>query len=344
MKKLVIIGVLVFIAVLCCSPVYAQYTGPRGGVIGIVIDPTGEEVVVRRVMRGSGAARAGVKEGDVIVTINRVPISKCTMEDFNRRLRGGVGSEVTLSLRGKDGQQRDVPIIREAVAGLGETVLPINIGLPKPHDLRPEDGMVCTIAGAKGNTATINCGKNAGVDRGQRVRFINRADYAKHKTIATGRVTKVDPYTSKVAVRGASKLACDNIVAITSAWRSERARENTLWRVTAYGINLIDYPTGLPYASIDQLRFDTELELEQAAVRKMVERLHAATDIARRIDKKKISRGRFRGRTVAQAFGATKPKNVMAFLTYLKTYPDQYIGRDWYLPEVYATWLVNGTP
>jgi hypothetical protein len=335
MKKPILIVVLVLLGVFCFSPAHTQYSGPSGGVIGIVVDPTAPEVVVRRVMRGSGAARAGVKEGDVITAINRVPVTKCTMEAFNRRLRGGVGSEVTLALRGRDGMPRDVSIIREAVAGLGETVLPINLGLPKPHDLRPEDGMVCTVAGGSGSVATINCGKDAGIDRGQSVRFVNRADYAKHSSIATGTVSKVDTYTSKVSVSGASKLACDDVVAITSAWRSERARENTLWRVTAYGINLIDYPTGLPYATIGQLRFDTELELEQAAVRKMAERLRASSDIARRVEK---------GKSVARSLASTDPKDVMAFLTYLKTYPDQYIGRDWYLPEVYSTWLMNGKP
>lgn len=335
MKKLILIAVLVLLTVFCFSSLHAQYSGSSGGVIGIVVDTTGPEVAVRRVMRGSGAARAGVKEGDVIVAINRVPMTRCTMEAFNRWLRGGVGSEVTLSLRGADGMTRDVSIIREAVAGLGEAILPINIGLPKPHDLRPEDGMVCTIAGVSGSIATINCGKDAGVDRGQSVRFVNRSDYAKHFSIATGTVAKVDTYTSKVSVSGASKLACDDIVAITSAWRSERARENTLWRVTAYGINLIDYPTGLPYATIGQLRFDTELELEQAAVRKMAERLRASSDIARRIEK---------GKSVAGTFASTKPKDVMAFLHYLRTYPDRYIGRDWYLPEVYATWILNGSP
>lgn len=335
MKKLILIFVIVLLTALCFSPVHAQYSGPKGGVIGIVVDTSGPEVVVSRVMRGSGAARAGVKESDVITAVNRVPVTKCTMEAFNRKLRGGVGSEVTLSLRGKDGIPRDVSIIREAVSGLDEIILPINIGLPKPHDLRPEDGMVCTVAGGSGSVATINCGKNAGVDRGQQVRFVNRADYAKHSSIAIGRVTKVDPYTSKVSVRGASKLVCDDIVAITSAWRSERARENTLWRVTAYGINLVDYPTGLPYATIDQLRFDTELELEQAAVRKMAERLRASSDVARRLEK---------GKSVSRSLSSTEPKDVMTFLQYLKTYPDQYIGRDWYLPEVYATWLMNGRP
>jgi len=124
-------------------------------------------------------------------------------------------------------------------------------------------------------------------------------------------------------------------VAVTSAWRSERARENTLWRVTAYGINLVDYPTGLPYATIGQLRFDTGLELEQAAVRKMAERLRASSAIARRLEK---------GKSVSRSLASTKPKDVMEFLVYLKTYPDQYIGRDWYLPEVYSTWLLNGRP
>ncbi|NIU05753.1 MAG: hypothetical protein GWO40_15960, partial [Gammaproteobacteria bacterium] len=89
------------------------------------------------------------------------------------------------------------------------------MGLSKPHDLRPEDGMVCTIASVSGRAAVINCGKNAGVDRRQGVRFIHRSDYGKHRSIASGTVTKVHDDTASVAVSGrASALTEEDVVAV----------------------------------------------------------------------------------------------------------------------------------
>jgi hypothetical protein len=205
--------------------------------------------------------------------------------------------------------------------------------------------MVCKIVRIDSRNVTIGCGENAGVDPRQRVHFAHRQDYGTNGYIASGRVNKVHGHTSVVNMgRQASSIDPNRDIAITSAWRAERARENTLWRVAARGINILDYPSGLPYATIDQLRFDIDNKLEQAAVTKMAERLHVAADMAHSVYRRKLSKGRFRGKSIAHAFKATEPKDVMDFLHFLNTYPDKYVGRDWYLPEVYATWLMNGTP
>lgn len=343
--KHVLSALMIVLVALYLVSAEAQYYGPRGGVVGVVIGLQGGRVVVEKVKVGSGADRAGIMEGDVILAVGGMPTAGRSLDEIEMQLNDGVGSDVDITLRGADGVERVAHVIRESVIEPSDPGLPINLSLPKPHDLRPEDGAICTIASVRGRTAIINCGKNAGVDRGQRVQFIRREDYAKHKWIARGRVTKPGEYTSPVAVSGnAAALNSDDVVAITSAWRSERARENTLWRVTVRGINLLDYPSGRPYATVDQLRFDTELKLEQAAVTKMAERIRDAADVAHIVYNGKISKGRFRGKRLASAFNATQPKDVMDFLHFLNTYPDKYIGRNWYLPEVYATWLINGTP
>ena len=92
------------------------------------------------------------------------------------------------------------------------------------------------------------------------------------------------------------------------------------------------------------MRFDTELKLEQAAVTKMAERIKNLTEVADDVYKGKISGGIFKGKSLSGAFRETTPKEIMEFLNFLNTYPDKYIGNSWYLPEVYATWVVNGTP
>lgn len=339
----VAIGVVTLLAVSFC--VHARYTGPRGGVVGVVVEKKNGEVMVRAVRAGMGAARAGVTKDDVIVAINGIPVAGKSAEEVEGLLGGGVGTEVSLTVRGSDGVNRIVPVIRESLPHFSEVNLPIRLNLPKPHDLRPEDGMVCTVVGVEGRTVVINCGQNAGVDRLQQVRFIRRADYAGYRTLVAGKVVKVHDYTSTVSVTGDTGALRDpDVVAVTSAWRSERARENTLWRIAAHGITILDYPTGLPYAAIDELRFDTELALERAAVTKMVERLQEAAVMAGQVYAGRIHSGRFQGKSLSMVFRNTSPQDLMAFFKFLITYPDRYIGREWFLPEIYATWVLNGIP
>jgi hypothetical protein len=333
------------VAMVVSVSAYALYGGPRGGIAGIAVGLHNGDIVVERVMSGTGADRAGLVEGDVIVAIDGVPTGGKPLGEVERVLEGGVGSDVAIGIRGLDGAERIVRVIREEVMGSGADGLPVRLDIQKPHDLRPEAGAVCSIESLSGRTAVIGCGEDAGVDPRQQVQFVHREDYADAKWIAKGRVTKVMDTTAKVAVGGNAKaIDPKRDIAVTSAWRSERARENTLWRVAVRGIVLLDYPTGLPYATIDQLRFDTEMALEKAAVTKMAQRLREAADVAHKVYSGRISKGKFRGKSLAGAFRDTTPQDVMTFLGFLNTYPDKYVGREWSLPEIYATWILNGTP
>jgi len=324
---------------------HAQSIISRGAGVGIALVQSNGDVVVEKVREGMSADRAGVSEGDKISAIDGISLYGKSLDEAERLLNGGVGSEVTLTIRRADGSENMVALIREPLIEPAVPPLPIRLDLKKPHDLRPEAGLVCRILSVSTHSAEIGCGENAGVDPRQMVRFVKREDYAQHRTMVSGTVTKVHDATSTVAVRGnASGINPKDAIAVTSAWRSERARENTLWRVAAHGIGLLDYPSGLPYATIDQLRFDTDLELEQAAVTKMAERIQNAADIAHRVYSGSIKKGRFSGKNIARAFKETTPLDVMSFLRFINTYPDNYVGHDWYLPEVYATWVINGTP
>lgn len=344
--EILITGVsLLITAFLLCEISEAQIASGGGAGVGIAIARSGEDVIVEKVKNGMSADRAKIVEGNVIVSIDGMPMRGRPLDQVEALLNGGAGSEILLTVRSNGGTVRSLSLIREALLDLADPGLPIYLALEKPHDLRPEGGMVCKITDVARRSVVIDCGKNAGVDPRQKVHFAHRADYGINGYFADGRVTKIHDYTSVVNVGGnASAIDPYRDIAITSAWRAERARENTLWRVIARGIRLLDYPSGLPYATIDQLRFDVDNRLERAAVTKMAQRLQDAADMAHSVYRRKLSKGRFRGKSLAHAFKATMPKDVMDFLHFLNTYPDNYVGRDWYLPEVYATWLFNGTP
>jgi carboxyl-terminal processing protease len=63
---------------------------------------------------GSPAARAGIRPGDVIFTIDKEPVYDLTLGEAERKLRGPAGSEVQLTLRHGAEKPIDLTLKREA--------------------------------------------------------------------------------------------------------------------------------------------------------------------------------------------------------------------------------------
>jgi carboxyl-terminal processing protease len=72
-------------------------TGEYSGV-GIEVSMEDEEVVVVSPFEGSPAAAAGIRPGDVIVTIDGVPVNTTTLADTVGRMRGKEGSSVKIGI------------------------------------------------------------------------------------------------------------------------------------------------------------------------------------------------------------------------------------------------------
>lgn len=91
--------------------------GDRGGAwpggIGAVLRYNERERVlaIHRCPPEGAAARAGVREGDVIVAIDGAAVSGLSRHDVVARLRGEVGTTVTLRVR-RDGAERDLRVER----------------------------------------------------------------------------------------------------------------------------------------------------------------------------------------------------------------------------------------
>jgi carboxyl-terminal processing protease len=69
-------------------------------------------LTVESVGREGPAERAGLRRGDVVLAVDGVPAIELTAEELTARVRGEVGSRVTLRVRGPDGVSRDVVIER----------------------------------------------------------------------------------------------------------------------------------------------------------------------------------------------------------------------------------------
>ena len=70
-----------------------QYSG-----VGIEVSMEDEEVVVVSPFDGSPAAEAGIRAGDVIATIDGIPVSKNTLEDTIGRMRGKEGTSIKIGI------------------------------------------------------------------------------------------------------------------------------------------------------------------------------------------------------------------------------------------------------
>ncbi len=70
-----------------------QYSG-----VGIEVSMEDDQVVVIAPFEGSPAARAGIRSGDIIVTIDDVPVNPATLDDTIGRMRGAEGTQVKIGI------------------------------------------------------------------------------------------------------------------------------------------------------------------------------------------------------------------------------------------------------
>jgi carboxyl-terminal processing protease len=71
--------------------------------VGIEISIEDDEVVVVAPFDGSPAAKAGIRSGDIIVSIDNVPVNTTTLNDTIGRMRGAEGSSVKIGIM-RDGK------------------------------------------------------------------------------------------------------------------------------------------------------------------------------------------------------------------------------------------------
>lgn len=83
--------------------------------IGIVFGKRDNQYQVMTVLENNPGAKAGIKEGDIIISINGESTSKMSMDAIANNIRGPVDSEVVLELKNKKGELRKVKVIRKEI-------------------------------------------------------------------------------------------------------------------------------------------------------------------------------------------------------------------------------------
>ena len=89
-------------------------SGEFGG-LGIQVTAEGGYVKVISPIDDTPAARAGIESGDLIVEINNQSILNITLDEAVERMRGKVGTEITLKILRQDTEPFDVKIVRAII-------------------------------------------------------------------------------------------------------------------------------------------------------------------------------------------------------------------------------------
>lgn len=151
----------IFDAMLADLDAYSRYAGARRAVneraqregyggVGLVVDRSGDRIVVKEAFRHGPAARAGIRDGDVILAVNGDRSAYMTLEDVQERLRGLPGSVVFVTVGRSDTEMERIIIRRERV-------------IPNTVSITVEDG-IGTIRIDRFNAATAS-NLRAAIDR-----------------------------------------------------------------------------------------------------------------------------------------------------------------------------------
>ena len=145
--------------------------GSFGG-IGIVFGKRGDDYVVISALADHPGALAGIKSGDIILAVDGAETAKMNMTDVADKIRGKQGTEVVLRLRTKDGEEKEVKVVRKDIKApsVGGQLLPnTKIGyiritvfneatgedFKKTYEKLQAEGMEATILDLRGNPGGI---------------------------------------------------------------------------------------------------------------------------------------------------------------------------------------------
>lgn len=98
--------------------------------LGIGLEASQDGMLIKRVWPDSGAEKAGLEAGQIILRIDGRPVAGMSAPDAAKRLRGPAGTTVTLELRTGSGSTRSVVVTRTnvVITGVESRLLADGIG------------------------------------------------------------------------------------------------------------------------------------------------------------------------------------------------------------------------
>lgn len=94
--------------------------------VGIEISIKDDVLTVIAPLSGTPAEAAGIQAGDKIVQIDGESTEGITLSEAAVKIRGEIGTTVTLTVRHKDGTQEDIPVVRDKITVVALTSKLVN--------------------------------------------------------------------------------------------------------------------------------------------------------------------------------------------------------------------------
>lgn len=94
---------------------FDEETEGRFGGIGIYYAPHADGLLLRAVLAGSPAWRAGIRRGDILTHADGMAVAGADDEVIRRAIRGKAGTLLRLSIRSADGTVRTAAVVREII-------------------------------------------------------------------------------------------------------------------------------------------------------------------------------------------------------------------------------------
>lgn len=114
---ILVLGMSLSLAPPSGAPSAARAAEVFGGV-GVLLDfdpQNPQSVLIFSVSYKSPADKAKVRRGDRLLKIDGGDVTGLTLQQLAEKIRGPLGSQVVLTVQGRDGSVRDVPLTREAI-------------------------------------------------------------------------------------------------------------------------------------------------------------------------------------------------------------------------------------
>lgn len=236
-----------------------------------------------------------------------------------------------------------------AVASLCALALPAWAGGDRDVDLGAQ---VVTVETGKQPKATINKGKTSGLKVGSigEIYPMRLGDGATTKTvdfdirIATARVTAVAGDTATLALEAISDTIDPGAYFSTKISVSSELAHSTLFRVTALGIDLQPQYEANKFITVGDMLADPRESVRNKALDAMIADVKKMKEIVEQHLTNRIQDGEHHGKLAGQVVDELDRAQLSKFLLFVEAFPGKYIGHQWKLPEVYFTWVINGTP
>ncbi len=162
--------------------------------------------------------------------------------------------------------------------------------------------------------------------------------------LAYGQVLSAEAHAARVKLRAVTE-AVEVGDYVAYAMRVPPALvTDSLFLVAALDVGLRALDATAPLFTLKELLADPGPGTRAAILQRLTAEVHQQAERAKDVLTRRIDGGRFHGKTLAEAFVATTPADLEAFVDFVAAYPGRYIGHTWKLVEVYATWLINHSP